>query len=323
MFDGALAHLSAAVHARARAALGFAINWGPVAHFERRPNVERTFNQIARTLFKRLPSTTGSNPHSGRADEAERKAVEHRIRAAEVEQLLDVEFAQHNATPSEGLSYLTPLEAIRYFMDRPERFECRKRPTGIAAEAGFSQYEAATVRGSRSAGRRPYIQVDRVHYTNEVLASSGHLIGARLLLEVDEDDMRQVKAYLPNGAELGVLKAHGKWGLIKHSRRTRKAINSLITKRLITVTGFDDPMQLYMQYLATRKGTRTSAGPGPKQATEIVRVKKEAGHVAPTIQAPPPARDQAAMPRRVVDEMRGRLLSEPAPDFFTKVKNRR
>jgi len=323
MFDGALAHLSAAVHARARAALGFAINWGPVAHFERRPNVERTFNQIARTLFKRLPSTTGSNPQSGRADEAERKAIEHRIRAAEVEQLLDVTFAQHNATPSEGLSHLTPLEAIRYFMDRPERFECRKRPTGIAAEAGFSQYEAAIVRGSRTAGRRPYIQVDRVHYTNDVLASSGHLIGARLLLEVDEDDMRQVKAYLPNGAELGVLKAHGKWGITRHTRRTRKAINSLITKRLITITGFDDPMQVYMRHLATRKGTRPSAGPGPKQATEIVRVKKEAGQAAPTIQATPPAREQPDVPRRVVDETRGRLLSEPAPDFFTKVRNRR
>jgi len=36
LFDGALAHLSSAVHSRARAVLGFAINWGPVAHFERR-----------------------------------------------------------------------------------------------------------------------------------------------------------------------------------------------------------------------------------------------------------------------------------------------
>jgi putative transposase len=323
LFDGALAHLSSAVHARARAALGFAINWGPVAHFERRPNVERTFNQIARTLFKRLPSTTGSNPHSGRADEAERMAVEHRIRAAEVEQLLDVAFAQHNATPSEGLSHLTPLEAIRYFIDHPERFECRKRPAGTAAEAGFSQYEAAIVRGSRSAGRRPYIQVDRVRYTNDVLASSGHLIGTRVLLEVDEDDMRQVKAYLANGAELGVLKAHGKWGLTKHSRRTRKAINSLITKRLITITGFDDPLQVYMQHLARRKGARTPAGPGPKPATEIVRVKKEAGQDAPVIHARPPKPEPSERPRRVLDETHGRLLSEPVPEFFTKVKNRR
>jgi hypothetical protein len=221
------------------------------------------------------------------------------------------------------VSQLTPLEAIQYFMDRPERFECRKRPSGIAAEAGFSQYEVAIVRGSRSTGRRPYIQVDRVRYTNDILASSGHLIGTRVLLEVDEEDMRQVKAYLANGAELGVLKAHGKWGLTKHSRRTRKAINSLITKRLVTISGFDDPIQVYMQHLATSKGARTPAGPRPKQATEIVRVKKEVGQDASVIHAPPPKPEPAERPRRVLDETHGRLLSEMAPDFFTKVKNRR
>lgn len=323
MFDGALAHLSSAVHARARAALGFAINWGPVAHFERRPNVERTFNQIGKILFKRLPSTTGSHPRSGRADEAERKAVEHHIRAADVEQLLDVTFAQHNATPSEGISNLTPLQVIRYFLERPDRFEIRERPAGMAAEAGFGQYEAAVVRGNRSTGRRPYIQIDRVHYTNDVLASSGHLIGARLLLEVDEDDMRQVKAFLPNGGELGVLKAHGKWGVTKHSRRTRKAINSLITKRLITITTFDDPVQVYMRYLASKKSGRAAQAPGPKQVTEIVRVSKEAGLDARVVRAPAPAPAVSVNARRVRDETRGRLLDEPIFDFFSKVKNRR
>lgn len=323
MFDGALAHLSSAVHARARAALGFAINWGPVAHFERRPNVERTFNQIGRSLFKRLPSTTGSHPRNGRADDAERKAVEHHIRAADVEQLLDVEFAQHNATPTEGLSNLTPLQAIRYFLDRPERFESRRRPAGMSAEAGFGQYEPATVRGNRSTGRRPYVQVDRVHYTNEVLATSGHLIGARLLLEVDEDDMRQVKAFLPNGGELGVLKAHGKWGLTKHSRRTRKAINSLITKRLITVSTFDDPLQVYMRHLASKKGGRTGSGPRPKQLTEMVRVSKDAGLDPKVVRAPSPPPGVPDTTRRVLNETRGRLLDEPTFDFFSKIKNRR
>jgi putative transposase len=322
LFDGALAHLSTAVHARARAALGFAINWGPVAHFERRPNVERTFNQIARTLFKRLPSTTGVNPHSGRADEAERKAVVHHIRAAEVEQLLDVAFAQHNATPNEGMSYLTPLEVIRYFVDQPDRFEFRKRPADTAADAGFKQHESAVVRGNRSTGRRPYVQIDRVHYTNEVLATSAHLIGARLLLEVDEDDMRQVKAFLPNGAELGMLKAHGKWGVTTHSRRTRRAINSLITKRLITVTTFDDPMQAYMRHLAAYRDKRGKTGPGPKQATEIVRIKKEVGVDAHSIEG---ARvTEPIMPTNRVDApLRGRLLSDPPLQFFAKVKNRR
>ncbi len=323
MFDGALAHLSSAVHARARAALGFALNWGPVAHFERRPNVEKTFWKIGNSLFKRLPSTTGANPQNGRADEAERKAVELRIRAADIEQLLDVTFAQHNTTPTEGISFLTPLEAIRYFIDRPERFECRMRPGNRAVEAGFSQYEPAIVRGSQRDGRRPYIQIDRVHYTNEVLASAAHLIGHRVLVEIDEEDMRQVKVYLANGAELGVLKAHGKWSVTKHSRRTRKTINSLLTKRLVTVSAFDDPVQVFLKHLATQNKGGKAKAPKPKQVSEIVRVKKESGQDPTVIYAPPPPPRSSEVVRRVLNESPGRILTEPTPDFFSKVKNRR
>lgn len=323
LFDGALAHLASAVHARARGALGFAINWGPVAHFERRPNVERTFNQISKTLFKRLPSTTGSHPKSGRADEAEQKAIKHHIRAADVEQLLDVTFAQHNATPTEGVSFLSPLDAIRYFIDRPERFESRKRPKHLAAQAGFHNYEKAVVRGNRETGRRPYVQVDRVHYSNPILADSGHLIGADVLLEIDEEDMRQLKAYLGNGAELGILKAHGKWGQTKHSRRTRKAINGLLSKRVIVVSTFDDPMQVYLQYLVSLGKKGSVQRPNPKQATEIVRVKKEAG--LPTTVIAPPIVKHTPDPSvsRVLDAIPSNLMSDIAPDFFTKVRNRR
>ena len=322
MLDGALAHLSQTIHERARATLGFAINWGPVAHFERRPNVERTFNQIGKALFKRMPSTTGASPQNGRADEAERKAVLHQIRAIEVEQLLDVFIAQHNATPSEGLSYLSPLDAIRYFAARPDTFQVRLLPaTGVFRKA-FQNYEAAFVRGDRTKGRRPYVQLDRVHYTSPVLATSGHLIGERLLLEIDHEDMRQVKAYLSNGAELGILKAHGKWGLTKHSRRTRKAINGLISKRMLVVTEFDDPMQVYMRHLAAqKKGKRSDAGPSPKQASEIVRIKKEANQPPGTIfAAPAPV---AVAPRRLSDELIDRPLLDQPLGLFTKVKNRR
>ena len=89
------------------------------------------------------------------------------------------------------------------------------------------------------------------------------------------------------------------------------------------VTNFDDPMQIYMRHLATQKGKRSSSGPRPKQATEIVRIKKEVGADAQCIQAPPPVPEPVSPPRRVVDEMRGRLLSEAPSEFFTKVKNRR
>jgi hypothetical protein len=315
LLDGALAHLSRAVHERARRALGFAINWGPVGHFERRPTVERTFNQIAKDLFKRLPSTTGSSPKNGRADNAEQKALRHRIRAADVEELLDVTIAQHNAMPSEGTSSMSPLEVLRYFLEDPRRpFLVRRLPLRVAQSARtLAIKEIATVRGGYKTGRRPYVQVDRVHYSSPVLSNAGHLVGKSLTLEIDEDDMRQVRAFLSNGAELGILKAHGKWGVTKHSRRTRRAINSLLAKRVLVLSEFDDPMQVYMRHIAKPEGKKPLT---PRQATQLTQLAKEAGQV-PRIPAALPA-----PPEPEVKPVRKSLIPEQS-NFFGRVKNRR
>jgi hypothetical protein len=322
LLDGALAHLSKAVHERARKMLGFAINWGAVGHFERRPNVERTFKQIASDLFKRLPSTTGSHPRKGRAERAEEQAVRHRIRADIVEQLLDVTIAQHNATPSEGTSFLSPLQVLRYFFEEPSRgFLVRYLPA-VAKEAAatMSVKELAMVRGGRDTGRRPYIQIDRVHYTSPVLADAGHLVGHELVVEIDEEDMRQVRAFLKNGMELGYLKAQGKWALSKHSRRTRKAINGLITKRMLVLANFDDPIHAYMKLLAKPSITKsgTLATPPPKQATEIARVAKESGTL-PALPQPSNSLPVRSAPRGM---RRTTILDKPIP-LFVKIKNRR
>lgn len=121
MLDGALAHLAKAIHERARKALGFSINWGPVGHFERRPDIERYFCSISKDIFMRMPSTTGSNPGNGRAPNGEKLAVNYKIRVEEVEQLVEVFTAQHNLTPSEGISYHSPLSFLNYY-DSSEHF---------------------------------------------------------------------------------------------------------------------------------------------------------------------------------------------------------
>ena len=58
LLDGALAHLSEAIHERVRKTLGFSLSWGAAGHFERRPNVERSFRKVAKDIYQRLPSTT-------------------------------------------------------------------------------------------------------------------------------------------------------------------------------------------------------------------------------------------------------------------------
>jgi putative transposase len=326
-FDGALAHLAERIHDTGRKMLGFAINWGPVAHFERRPNVERLFRQIGSDVFRRLPSTTGSSPQKGRAEDAQEKAVRYRIRACEVEELLDVKMAQHNATPSEGISYLTPLDAIRYFVENPAKeFLIRRLPESSRTAAKImGTREEATVRGGRSTGRRPYVQVDRAKYTNPVLANSGHLLGSRLILEIDESDMRQFRAFLKNGAEIGVLKAQGKWGLTKHSRATRKNINRLISSRILVISEFEDPIQAYLAYLSTSRDARKAkpnvrqapSPPTPRAITELTKVSAEAGKRPTFVRANKVPIVTPTPPPRMG------LMPDMPDDFFTKIKNRR
>lgn len=278
LLDGALAHLAKSVRETARRTLGFALNWGPVGHFERRPNVERLFKSISDDIFRRLPSTTGANPGTGRAEKAEEKAVRYKIRARDAEELVDVYVAEFNATPTSGLSYLSPLEFIRYFIEGDEQhFLVRHLPKTATTGTPIPCVKECVVRGGMRAGRRPYVQIDQVRYTSYVLGQTAALIGKKITVEIDEEDMRQVKAYLPNGAELGFLKASGRWSQSKHSRKTRRAINSLVHRRILVLSEFDDPVQVYLQHLSRSKKKTASEPPmpPPSKAVEAVRVSRE------------------------------------------------
>jgi hypothetical protein len=323
MLDGALAHLALAVRERARKTLGFSINWGPVGHFERRPNVEHTFSEIAKNVFHRLPSTTGSNPFNGRAPNAEDKAIRYKIRAEDVEPLTDIYFAQHNATPSEGQYNLSPLEVLAYYLEGKNAVSSPRKLPKVAFEAAktLACREIVTVRGGRKTGRRPYIQIDRVHYTSPLLAGAGQLVGTKLLIDIDEEDMRQVRAFLENGEELGYLTAQGMWSVTKHSRRTRKAINSLLYRRILKLSEFDDPILKYLAHLSTLKnekgGSQNSVLPA-KQATDAARVANEAA--APLKIHKPRT---APAPKSIKDVVSNLSLDESPIPAIPKVRNRK
>src|SRR3546814_19118482 len=94
--------------------------------------------------------------------------------------------------------------------------------------------------------------------------------------------MRQIRAYLKNGAELGFLVAKGRWSTTKHSRRTRKAINSLMSKRILVISEFDDPVRVYISYLSTQHPQHSTSPLPRKQATNATRVAKSEEHRAGT-----------------------------------------
>jgi hypothetical protein len=73
-------------------------------------------------------------------------------------------------------------------------------------------------------GVRPHINLYTARYTNSVLARSTHLIGQEVLVYLNANDLRSVRAFLSDGTELGELDVQGLWRMIPHNLKLRREI---------------------------------------------------------------------------------------------------
>ncbi|MEX0297271.1 hypothetical protein AAH995_28890 [Pseudomonas putida] len=343
MPDNALSNLASSVSVGLRQKLGFYIEYGPPGHFEHRPNIERTFKGIAAGLFQRLPNTTGAGPQNGRPKNATEIACAYKIEAQIVEELAYHHFAQHNALENEGIGYLTPLEFLR---QKIEQFDghfllrCLQRDK-MDEMANGRITEKAKIRSYPKKGVRPFIQLDRVRYSNNVLRSSAGLAGIDVTIQIDDQDMRTIRAFLPDGTPLGILKAAGKWSRTIHSRKTRKAINSLRSKRLLTLTENDDPVEFYLMWLSSKvekpKKTpdtlslKSSRGIG----SEISRMNIEVGLERPDLLSTSPSKPSQQPGGQTLDDkierqpsqdrstrdVRGSVIPSKLPDLTSLIKD--
>lgn len=244
--DAHLSNLAKKITTVARSDFGFHVCIGPVKHFETRAEIERSFLEVARNVHL-LVSSTGSHPDAGRAKDAEQKAVEYEIDLTLMEDAVDVMLANYNARPSEGLGNFSPLSYLEQFF-RQGMLIPRYGADQVERLQADMTTRKATVRGSCESGRRPYIQLDRVHYTNEVLAGDFGFVGMELLIEVDNHDYRAVKAFLPTGGCLGFLLAQGFWGEFKHTPSVRRRVNSLIRSGELQIDADKNPAQQLSDY---------------------------------------------------------------------------
>ncbi|MDF2904051.1 MAG: hypothetical protein K0S25_1689 [Bacillus sp. (in: firmicutes)] len=258
LFDNSKSNLAAIVKERLDHIVKCSINAGPVDTPERRAIIERFFGILEENFYHRLPNTTGSNPQDPKRNNAEKNAIKYEITESEIEELTELILATYNGTPHSSLNNLSPLETLN--MHLANGLMLRKLPeTERNNIIFFSKKETRKISGNSSSGRRPHIQYENVIYRNEVLERSPQLIGTKLTLLVNIDDLRVIQAFLPDGSSLGYLYATGKWSMQKHSLKIRKAINQLKNKKLIYYTNNEDPIDIYYKYLAdkSRKSKKT------------------------------------------------------------------
>lgn len=280
--DNAKANLAADTLTALCEFVGCATDAGPKYSPDERPYIERFFGTIASRLSSRLPGYTGSHPRDVRRALADPKGnLRLYVSLDELEDLVEYAIARYHGTPHAGLNHVTPLEAMAYFVRGQQQLitwlpEPRRRTLCLMQSA-----KRCRVRGYLEQGVRPHINLYGVRYTNPVLACSPQLIGRTLLIYLNADDLRCVRAFLADGAELGVLEAQGAWRVVPHNLKLRQEIQKLRGTRRRRTTGGDvNPIEAYVQRkLGAAKQSRKAAS----ELAQAVRILA----AAPTSRTPP------------------------------------
>lgn len=277
-FDNALINLSSKVNSTLRKQLGCALDYGLPGHFERRPTVENTFGRFTEDLCKRFPSTTGAGPDDGRAKNPGEEARKHMMESSALEQLTYSYFANHNAEPSEGLGFLSPLQALEQMIAaRNEHFIPRYPPLNMQQSIGTASVrENRRVSADLKKGLRPHINLDGARYSSERLKQMTALVGKTIIVEINESDMRVVHGYIETGEPIGQLTVQGAWSKQPHTRKTRKTINSLKHKKVISYVEGECIVDTYHKYLLLKlRGAKQAGKQNRGTASKLDRLQHE------------------------------------------------
>src|ERR1700674_3827987 len=104
---------------------------------------------------------------------------------------------------------------------------------------------------------------------------------------MNADDMRTVRAFLPDGAELGVLTAQGAWGVVAHNLKLRQEIVKLRGAKHTRAALDKNPIEDYIQTKLSQAKKKRKAASDLSNALRMLAN-------APTLRAAPTSPSAAA-----------------------------
>lgn len=271
--DNHLSHLAHSVVFDLRHRTGISVTFGPIRSWINRYVVESLFSELQEKL-KTLPSSTGSRPSDALVVNPTGMAIKYQVHIDDICALITKLCRRHNAQRRRSLMSLTPNEKISIDWNESSRF-CilpKYSPEFMNSPEVAVERVWVTVRGSQSKGRVPYVQIDEVQYTNDILRQNWSLVGKKLRIHIARD-YRTVKAFKEDGVYFGVLSVSGVWSLTPHTRATRKEINRLYREGIFH-DRTSDPVLHYQKYLAekiTGKLTKKGVPKISSDANKLIR----------------------------------------------------
>ncbi|WP_208328658.1 hypothetical protein [Paraburkholderia sp. BL6665CI2N2] len=307
-FDAAKAHFAKATLDRLTGVVGCWTDNGPLCEKNERAFVERFFDHIASHFAHRLPGTTGRAPQAvERALNDVGGNLSLLMSLDELEDVIDVVLADYNGEPHTGLGGRTPLEAMRFFLERGsgliQTLPIARRSTLCLLQ----EARVVTIRGSAKRGVRPHINFEYVRYSNSVLSSNASLIGQQLRVYFNVKDIRHIHAFFMDGSEVGMLTAVRPWCFSQHSLRVRQEIFSLVHQRKMAYRDGEDPVEAWFAY------KKSEATHHQRSANDLARMltDRAKSHTTGTAFSAPPSPDTLPQPL-ATERQRQSRIARPA-----------
>lgn len=273
-FDEAKAHVAQETLDRMVRSLGTWTAVGRRGHTNDRPFQERFFGLLESSGLHSIPGSVGSRPDDPVRVLADvGKDLNRLIELEQLEQLIYVLVANLNSEVQSGLGGRTAIEAMRYFISKPE-FLREPIPESRHGEVFLMRKEViVTVRGRP--GEVMHINFKKVRYSSRVLSTRHELAGSQLRCYVLERDVCQIRAFFLDGTELGMLVASRQWARTPHSLRTRSEINRAISLGKLRLNEHDDIVLAYIEMkkaeAATNKRSATQVATARNDASKLMR----------------------------------------------------
>lgn len=300
--DAALANLSGRVADKLMQVVGCAAPRVLPRHLsDDRAYIERLFKTIETDVFHRLPNTTGSAPADPRRTDPTCVALRRGFLYQHLEDLVDVAIANYNATPHGSIEHRTPLEHFAFLVDEASRPLRRAHPSDV--QRLTAQRFEVKVAGGAATGRAPFVRLLGARYGGPQLKGA-RVAGQRISVEANLEDLRVLRAFAPDGAEIGTLRAMPPWHRSPHSLMVRQAVNSLVHRRLLHLSMQSDPVHVLLDYLGKQPASKKHV---PPVYLELMRIIERETTLADPYDEPPDG---------LLDESRDKALpmeAAPAP----------
>ncbi len=212
--------------------------------------LERFFKSFEELTFHNWPNTTGSSPNDPKRDHPEENARRFHIDYDDLHLAADLGGATYNAQPHDALNGRTPLDYLRY---RVERKLDLVRKVSFRTEDNpllFRDFKVR-IRGSQKDGHLPYVQFKYAKYSNHTLIASPEMINTGAVLRVNLHDARYGELFDMLGKSYGRLLVEPRWRFRPHSLRTRSTIKALMRKGKI-VADSASPVDDYQAFVEER-----------------------------------------------------------------------